>query len=132
MSVSEQQRHQLYIAVESAIGTEGAATLMALLPPTDWADVARKDDVAAVRSDVETVRSDLAALDEKLSTRLESLDEKWSNRMESLEHRLSSKIDQSRAEFYRSQEAQTRLVVFGMITMVVVVAALAFGAARLS
>ncbi|HEX6195955.1 MAG TPA: hypothetical protein VFZ37_08595 [Jiangellaceae bacterium] len=116
---------------------------MALLPPTDWADVARKDDVAAVRNDVQTVRSDLAALDEKWSTRLESLDDKWStrleslddkwsNRMESLEHRLSSKIDQARAEFYRSQEAQTRLVVFGMITMVVVVAALAFGAARLS
>lgn len=98
---------------------------MTLLPPSDWADVARKSDVAALKSVVE-------ALDERWSTRIEALDEKWSNRMESLEHRLSSKIDQARAEFFKSQESQTRLVVFGMITMVVVVAALAFGAARLS
>jgi hypothetical protein len=132
MSVGEQDRQELYLAVESAIGTEGAARLMALLPPTDWADVARKDDVAAVRSDLATVRSELAALDDKWSKRANAQDEKWSNRMESIEHRLSSKIDQARAEFYRSQEAQTRLVVFGMITMVVVVAALAFGAARLA
>lgn len=147
MSVSEQERHQMYIAVESAIGTEGAATLMTLLPPSDWTDVARKSDVAALKSDVEALGERLSermdaldekwftrmdALDERWSTRIEALDEKWSNRTESLEHRLSSKIDQARAEFFKSQEAQTRLVVFGMITMVVVVAALAFGAARLS
>jgi len=99
MSVSEQERHELYIAVESAIGTEGAARLMDLLPPTGWADVTRK--------------SDLNSLEARLSERIESQGNKL------------------RAEFYKSQESQTRLIIFSLVSAIAVVAALAFGAVTL-
>ena len=132
MSVSEQERHDLYETFIKVFGRKEAGKVMDLLPPVDWAEIARKGDVAAVRNDLASVREDLVVLDEKWTTRIEALDEKWTNLFEALEHRLSSKTDQARAEFFKSQESQTRLVVFGMISMVVMVAALAFGAARLA
>ena len=45
MSVSEQERHELYVAMESVIGTERATTMMSLLPPAGWGDVATRRDL---------------------------------------------------------------------------------------
>ena len=42
MAVSEKQRHELMKAMEGALGPEPAETLMNLLPPVGWADVATK------------------------------------------------------------------------------------------
>ncbi len=39
--------------------------------------------------------------------------------------------DKLRAEFYKSQNSQTRTLVFGMVSVMLVLATLAFGAASL-
>jgi hypothetical protein len=136
MSVSEQDRHDLYETFIQVFGRKEAGKVMDLLPPVDWSDVARRSDVEALG-----VRwSDrMDALDATWTARMDAQDATWSARMDAfdakmdaLENRLLRKTDELRAEFFKSQEARTRLVVFGMITMVVVVAALAFGAARLA
>ena len=57
MSVSEQERHELFVVVESAIGTEGAVRLMDHLPPTGWTDVAQKDDVAGIADALDHLHS---------------------------------------------------------------------------
>lgn len=45
MTVTDEQRHRLYEWVEQSGGKEVAATLMGLLPPVGWADVATKHDM---------------------------------------------------------------------------------------
>ena len=46
MAVDERRRHELYEHAKSQWGEEAAVTLMELLPPVGWADVATKVDLA--------------------------------------------------------------------------------------
>jgi hypothetical protein len=63
MAVSEKQRHELMKAMEGALGPEPAETLMNLLPPVGWADVATKSDLDHLRvaghADVDLLRAEL-------------------------------------------------------------------------
>ena len=63
MAVSEKQRHELMKAMEGALGPEPAETLMNLLPPVGWADVATRSDLdhlrVAGRADVDLLRAEL-------------------------------------------------------------------------
>jgi hypothetical protein len=59
MAVTEEQRHRLYVALERELGEEEANTMMSLVPPVGWADVATK--------------SDLLHLEEKLVLRMDRL-----------------------------------------------------------
>ena len=45
MSVTESKRLQLHLALKEVLGDKMADTLIDHLPPTGWADVARKDDL---------------------------------------------------------------------------------------
>ena len=48
MTIDERQRHGLYQELEATLGPVHAATLMSMLPPVGWADVATKQDLATV------------------------------------------------------------------------------------
>jgi hypothetical protein len=50
MSVTEPERHELYQAFEGLMGKKKAETMMALLPPTGWGDVATKQDLELLES----------------------------------------------------------------------------------
>lgn len=58
MAVDERARHELFLRVERELGPAAAETLMELLPPVGWADVATKDD--------------LRQLEERMNIRLDS------------------------------------------------------------
>jgi hypothetical protein len=45
MAVTEDRRHELYKGLEDLMDTQRATTLMELLPPVGWADVATKHDL---------------------------------------------------------------------------------------
>lgn len=45
MAVTEAKRHRLYQRLEEVLGAEEATTLMELVPPVGWADVATKADL---------------------------------------------------------------------------------------
>lgn len=53
MAVTEESRHELYRYLIETMGEERAATLMAHLPPVGWADVATKQDLVALRQDID-------------------------------------------------------------------------------
>ena len=72
MAVSEASRHQLYRQVEHLMGHDNATTLMELLPPVGWADVATKHG--------------LAALEERLSMRFDAMDVKFEARFGVVDH----------------------------------------------
>lgn len=53
MPVTEYERHQLFAWFEGHLGPERAATMMNLLPPVDWSDLATKSDIDRLRSDLQ-------------------------------------------------------------------------------
>jgi hypothetical protein len=61
VSVTERQRHDLFKRFEETLGPEHAATMMELLPPVGWADVATKHDLdamrAATKQDIDAMRA---------------------------------------------------------------------------
>jgi hypothetical protein len=113
MAVDERARHQLHGKLDEALGPEEAAILMEHLPPVGWADVATKRD--------------LDALGASVNHRIGSLE----LRIDTFEERLRASIEGVRAEFYRQQSAQTRTLMVAMLSMFVLIAGVAFGAARL-
>jgi hypothetical protein len=82
MSIDERQRHELYEGLVEALGSERADTLMELVPPVGWADVATKQDVAHLETVVDL-------------------------RLEATEARLRKEIADFRTEFH--QELRTQL-----------------------
>ncbi len=56
MSITEGQRHELHEGLVGAIGRERADTLMSMLPPVGWAEVATKADIAATKADIAATR----------------------------------------------------------------------------
>lgn len=78
MAVDEAARHQLYTRLEETLGTDPTSTLMSLLPPVGWADVATKDDLRTLESTLRgemtelrgLVAMDIAGLESRLTTAL--------------------------------------------------------------
>ncbi len=70
MVLDERSRHELRLKLEQVLGPEQAATLMEMLPPVGWADVATKRDLDQLeqRMDLrfETVSSEIRAVEERL------------------------------------------------------------------
>ncbi len=60
--VSDQDRRGLYDALEKRLGEGPAGTLMELLPPVGWADVARQSDLVAVRGEMAGLRGEMGEL----------------------------------------------------------------------
>jgi hypothetical protein len=67
---TDADRRELFAALESSLGAGPASTLMDLLPPTGWGDVARRSDVEALgltlraefKADMAEVRGEFAGL----------------------------------------------------------------------
>ena len=74
MAVDERHRHALHEAAREALGDDAAVTLMEMLPPVGWADVATKRDLedlrttlrAELRADLSELRADFAQLQTRL------------------------------------------------------------------
>jgi hypothetical protein len=106
MAVDERARHELHGRLDDVLGREEATTLMSLLPPVGWADVATKHDLDSLRIELRA-------------------------EIEQLGGELRGEIGQLRGEFHRDLAALTRTLMISMLTTVIAVAGLAFGAARL-
>ena len=63
MSITEASRFQLRTAIGQILSEEAADTLMELLPPVGWADVATKTDLQHLRDelkgDIQNLRNEL-------------------------------------------------------------------------
>lgn len=67
MVVSERARHELYEQARRSLGDDGADTLMELLPPVGWGDIATRRDLDVLRAEV---HADIAGFREDVSTQL--------------------------------------------------------------
>ncbi len=59
---SDQDRRELYLALHDLIGPGPTGTLMELLPPVGWIDVARQSDLVAIRGEITGLRAEMAEL----------------------------------------------------------------------
>ena len=131
--LSERRRHDLYATCRERLGEEATETLMELLPPVGWADVATKSDFESfgaifrteLRSEIAAVRSELhteiAALRSELRSEIATLRSDLGSDMAGLEVRLTDKM-----------AAQTRALVFAFVGSMLTVSGIAFGAARIA
>jgi hypothetical protein len=65
MAITDDDRNHLYNTVREKFGARDAATMMELLPPVGWADVATKRDLDHLR-EVMATKEDLRALAREL------------------------------------------------------------------
>src|SRR5882757_3750567 len=81
MVLDERARHELFLRLEQVLGPESAETLMEMMPPVGWADVATKRD--------------LDALEQRMDLRFELVDQRFDavdQRFESVEQRLDQQF----------------------------------------
>jgi hypothetical protein len=110
MTVDERSRHELSLKLESALGPDAAETMMEMLPPVGWADVATKRDLDQLAV---ATKGNLDQLDSAIRTGLED---------------VRSDLRQLRTELAN----QARTFTLGSIGAIVTVAGLAFAAARIA
>ncbi|HZQ78669.1 MAG TPA: hypothetical protein VFE55_15140 [Acidimicrobiia bacterium] len=114
MALDDRARHELFLRLEQALGPESAETLVEMMPPVGWADVATKRD--------------LDALEERMNLRFEIVDQ----RFDALEHKLLAAF---RGELLAQSNiitAQTRTLLVANVGTILSLAALAFGIAKLT
>ena len=97
MAVTEKQRHDLFNKLEEALGPDGAATLMDMLPPAGWADVATKQDLASLQ---QATKQEIAALRADVERRFDGL----------------ADVFVTKAELHQELRGQTRTFVGWMVT----------------
>ena len=128
MVLDERARHELFLRLEQVLGPESAETLMEMMPPVGWADVATKRDLDALEQRMglrfELVDQRFAALDERFG----ALDQ----RFDASEQRLLAAFRSELLAQSNAITAQTRTMVMANLGALLSMAALAFGAARLT
>jgi hypothetical protein len=123
MVVDERSRHQLYSRLEEVLGPEAATTLIEHLPPVGWADVATKQDLAGLEQ-----RIDLRFA--RVDDRFDAIEERFGERFNTMDYRIRASASDLRATFEHELRSQTTAMVFGLVSVVLTMAALAFALVR--
>jgi len=103
MSITEASRFQLRTAMGQILNEEAADTLMELLPPVGWADVATKTDLHYLNGDIQNLRNELKSDIQSLR-----------NELKGDMHALQLTIE---ATFEMRLHEQTRWLITTMIAM---------------
>jgi len=144
MVVDDRSRHELYRRLEEVLGMEAATTLIEHLPPAGWAEVATKQDLANLEQRIELrfqriddrferVGDRFNALEERFDERFNAIEERFKGldwRFEGLDDRLRGGMAELRAAFEHELRGQTTTMVFGLVSVVLTMAVLAFALAR--
>ncbi|MGY6499908.1 MAG: hypothetical protein ACXIVQ_03280 [Acidimicrobiales bacterium] len=120
MATTEHARHRLYQRLNELIGSDEADTLMELLPPTGWADVATKHDLAH-HAEITNARFD--RLENKVHTTSQVLD----TRITTETAGLRVEIADLRTELHKTLRMHTLVTVGVLGTLISVVGALTGG-----
>jgi hypothetical protein len=97
MPVDDRRRLALHDAVRRTLGEDEASTLMELLPPIGWADIATKHDLAALEQRLLGRIDRLEGRIEGLEGRVDGLE----GRIDGLEGRIAGLAAEMRAGFDR-------------------------------
>ncbi|MGH9011442.1 MAG: hypothetical protein ACRDYF_16590 [Acidimicrobiia bacterium] len=132
MALDERARHELFLRLEQILGAESAETLMEMLPPVGWADVATKRDLDALE---ERMNLRFEAQEQRfqlVDQRFDALERHLDQRFEGWEHKLLAAFREELLAQSNVIGAQTRALIKANLGTVVSLAALAFAVARLT
>lgn len=123
MGVDERDRHLLHQRLESVLGPGEAATLMTLLPPLDWSEVATKQDLRELEARLTGNMSELDArltgemreLEARLTGSMRELDARLTGQMHELEARITGTVHETIASTMLSMNRSTILAVVGSV-----------------
>jgi len=90
--VSDEDRRDLYDVLERRLGQGPATTMMELLPPVGWADVARQSDLVAVRGEMAELKGEMAELRAELKGEMAELRVELKGEMAELRAELRSQL----------------------------------------
>lgn len=126
MSVDERSRLQLAEAAKRLLGADEGITLMELLPPVGWADVATKHDLLQIdrRFDDLEARLDLrfGSLEDRLDARLGTVEGQigsFEERIGSFEKRMDTKLENFELRLDARFERGFRQIVVTMMSLYV-------------
>jgi hypothetical protein len=108
MSVDERNRLQLAEAAQRVLGTDEGITLMELLPPVGWADVATKHDLLSLEGRMDARFERLEGRFEGLEVRADARFERLEGRFERLDGRMTSGFETLEYKFLGAMERELR------------------------
>ena len=118
MSITEASRFQLRTAIGQILSEEAADTLMELLPPVGWADVATKTDLQHLRDELKgdinslrvATKTDLHHLRDEMQADIKNLRDELKGDMHALQLTIEATLEKRLHE-------QTRWLITTMIAM---------------
>jgi DNA anti-recombination protein RmuC len=118
MSITEASRFQLRTAIGQILDEEAADTLMELLPPVGWADVATKTDLQHLRDELKgdinslrvATKTDLQHLRNEMQADIKNLRDELKGDMHALQLTIEATLEKRLHE-------QTRWLITTMIAM---------------
>ena len=132
MSITEASRFQLRTAIGQILSEEAADTLMELLPPVGWADVATKTDLHHLRDEL---KAEIHSLRVATKTDLQHLRDELKADMLNLRNEFKADIQALQLSFETTLEKrlheQTKWFITTMIAMNAVTVAVAVALSKL-
>ena len=132
MSITEASRFQLRTAIGQILSEEAADTLMELLPPVGWADVATKTDLQHLRDEL---KAEIHSLRVATKTDLQHLRDALKADMLNLRNEFKADIQALQLSFETTLEKrlheQTKWFITTMIAMNAVTVAVAVALSKL-
>jgi hypothetical protein len=128
MSITEASRFQLRTAIGLILSEEAADTLMELLPPVGWADVATKTDLHYLNGDIQNLRNELKSDIDSLRNELKSDIQSLRNELKGDMLNLQLTIEVSVRKLIHEQ---TKWLITTMIAMNAVTVAVAVALSKL-
>jgi len=128
MSITEASRFQLRTAIGQILSEEAADTLMELLPPVGWADVATKTDLQHLRNELKgdinslrvATKSDLQHLRNELKNDIDSLRNELKGDMLNLQ--LTIEVNVRKLIHEQTKWLITTMIAMNAVTVAVAVA----------
>jgi hypothetical protein len=130
--IDERARHDLYRAMEELLGTERADTLMSLLPPVGWADVATKDDLRHLEARMEAhMDSRFVHFEARMDARFAVMDARFES-VDARFARVDARFSGLEAQLDRSLREQTRTLMLGLVGAMFTMTSLCLGSIALT
>ena len=124
MSITEASRFQLRTAIGQILSEEAADTLMELLPPVGWADVATKTDLHYLNGAIQNLRnelkSDIDSLRNELKSDIQSLRNELKGDMLNLQ--LTIEVNVRKLIHEQTKWLITTMIAMNAVTVAVAVA----------
>ena len=131
MATDERARHELFLKLEEELGPKAAETLMELLPPVGWADIATKEDLRQLEERL-NLRLDAKLADLRLDAKLADLRSDLGGEFGVGLGSLRRDMETGLTDLRKEMHAQFRNLVVLNSSLVFAVFGVAFAAAKLA